>query len=263
MRHRLWSILAASASLLVLSACGSGAQSQAGTAYGPTQKLGDGTVRTYVTTDVAGIPSDVGIQLTESALNGLPPNDQEFILDFPQQVRATDFNHVMLNWNSHGHPPAGVFDVPHFDMHFYMDDNASVMAIDPHNPQFAAQASHLPDQKYVPSGYAPESGGPPAQVAVPMMGLHWEDHPNTFVPNHYNFTQVLLNGSWDGRYTFVEPMITRAWLLSKPPTVQGEVNQPAAFQRTGYFPTTYRIQYDDASKTYSISLGGMKMHQAG
>ena len=158
---------------------------------------------------------------------------------------------------------AGVFDVPHFDMHFYMTDKASVMAINPSDPNYATEAAHFPDSKYVPAGYEPESGSPPAKIATPMMGLHWEDNPAAYVPHHYNFTQTLINGSWDGKYTFVEPMITRDWLLSKPTPVRGDVPQPQAFQRAGYFPTTYRVQYDSTADAYSISLDGMKMHQAG
>jgi hypothetical protein len=93
------------------------------------------------------------------------------------------------------------------------------------------------------------------------MGLHWIDSTAGIVPGKYDFTQTLINGSWDGRYTFIEPMITRAWMLQKQ-AVQENIKQPQAYQRSGYFPTTYNVRYDDQAKEYWISLGGMVMRQA-
>jgi hypothetical protein len=231
---------------------------------GVPQPLGRGTVATYVTLDNAGNPTELGIRLSASALDGLPTEKASpanmTMLEFPAQAGRTDFNHATLDWNPHGHPPVGVFTVPHFDFHFYMSDEASVMAIDPHTPAGAAEAAHLPAPRYVPAGYAPELG-PPAVTAVPAMGLHWLVDPAAFVPHHYDFTQVLLNGSWDGRYTFVEPMVTRAWLLTKAGAT-GPVTQPAAFQRSGWFPTSYHVGYDPAADQYVIALTGLAMHQA-
>jgi hypothetical protein len=263
MRRCLWVALGFCVGLVLVTACGRVGQIESGTSYGPPQKLGNGTVRTYVTADTAGQPSEVGIELTAAALDGLPSHGPSttVMLDLPEQAGKTDFNHVMVNWNPDGHPPAGVFDKPHFDFHFYMTDMASVMAINPRNPHYAEQAAHLPEPRYVPAGYQPQPG-PSAQTAVPVMGLHWLDDPNAFVPNHYNFTHVLINGSWDGQYTFVEPMITRAWLLSKPPMIQDEITQPTNFEHTGYFPTVYRVRYDAVANTYQVSLAGMVMHEA-
>ena len=28
---------------------------------------------------------------------------------------------ALLNWNPHGHIPPGIYDRPHFDVHFYME----------------------------------------------------------------------------------------------------------------------------------------------
>jgi len=57
-------------------------------------------------------------------------------------------------------------------------------------------------------------------------------------------------------------MITRDWLLTKPATLQRQLSQPRVFQHTGYFPTIYRIGYDEAANAYEISLVGMVMRQA-
>jgi hypothetical protein len=250
--------------LAVLSGCGTEDATKAGTFFGPTQNVGNGTVRTYVTLDAAGHPIDVGVRMSREALDELPADDTVpptmTMLDFPDQAADTVFDHVMFNWNSHGHEPAPLFGKPHFDIHFYMTDTASVEAIAPSNPDFAVKAAHLPDAKYVPQDYAAVPG-PLVENTVPAMGLHWIDSTAGVVPGRYDFTQIFINGSWDGTYTFMEPMLTREWLETKP-TVQANIKQPQAFQKSGYFPTTYNVGYDDATGEYSIALGGMTMHQA-
>lgn len=56
-------------------------------------------------------------------------------------------------------------------------------------------------------------------------------------------------------------MMTREWMMTKQ-AIQEGIKQPQAYQRSGYFPTTYSVRYDDEAKEYSISLGGMVMRQA-
>jgi hypothetical protein len=262
-RHR-WPalLLAGCCALILVSACGG--SGKAGTVFGAPQSLGNGSVRSYVTLDPAGDPTEVGIRLTATALDGLPAEDtvppRMTMLALPPPASATVFDHIMLNWNSHGHPPAELFGRPHFDFHFYLADAASVMAINPAAPDFAARAAHHPESKYVPKDYVPDPA-PIAQAAVPGMGLHWFDSTEDFVPGRYVFTQTFINGSWDGRYTFMEPMLTRQWLLTKA-SVREDIKQPAAYQRGGYFPTVYQVHFDDAAKEYVISLGGLVRHDA-
>jgi hypothetical protein len=268
MRPRLGIMVAMCAGFLFLGACGGSVEERSvdksGTFFGAPQNMGNGSVKTYVTLNSAGNPADIGIRMSGASLDGLPDKDavppKMAMLNLPEQAASTVFDHVMLNWNSHGHEPVGLFDKPHFDFHFYMTDMASVMAIDPTSKDFATRAAHFPEAKYVPRDYVPQPG-PPAHTAVPAMGLHWIDTPQSLVPHKYNFQHVLLNGSWDGRYTFIEPMITKAWLLTKS-SVQEKIKQPQAYQRSGYFPTTYNVHYDATSDEYVISLGGMIMHQA-
>ena len=139
------------------------------------------------------------------------------MLDFPDQAEATAFDHVMLNWNPQGHEPAELFGKPHFDFHFDMVDMATIEAISPDDPNYAAKAEHAPEARYVPQDYAVPPGAPVAAQAVPGMGVHLVDSSDTsLVPGAYDFKQIIINGTWDGRYTFIEPMITREWLLTKP-----------------------------------------------
>lgn len=264
MRRRVGPILAACVALTLLAGCSNGQTNKSGTFFGPPQSIGNGTAKTYVTLDNAGKASEVGVRMSAASLDGLPAEDavppQMLVLSLPQQASTTVLDHVMLNWNSHGHAPAVLFGKPHFDIHFYMVDAASVAKINPSSPDFATRAAHLPDAKYVPQGYVAPPGSA-VENTVPAMGLHWIDSTAGIVPGKYDFTQTLINGSWDGRYTFIEPMMTRAWMLQKQ-TVQENIKQPQAYQRSAYFPTTYNVRYDDQAKEYWISLGGMVMRQA-
>jgi len=234
------------------------------TYFGQPQRIGNGTVKTFVRPDPSGQPAELGLVMTASSMEGLPAEDTVpptmLMLGFPPEAKATVLDHVMMNWNSHGHKPAEVFGTPHFDFHFYLSDAASVMAIDPGSADFATRSAHLPEARYMPRDYKPEPGLPGANT-VPAMGLHWVDSSARIVPGEYQFTQIFINGSWDGRYTFMEPMFTRDWLLTHP-TLQANIKEPTAYQRDGYYPTTYSVRFDDVAQEYWISLGGLRMRHA-
>lgn len=266
-RWRPRQVLSAAMLLVVLTGCGGPGAPVKQTAQflGPTQPLGEGSARTYVLADRDGHPSEVGIRLTATAMAGLPDADkgQPVMLSFPPQAPGTVFTHVMLNWNPHGHDPVALYGRPHFDVHFDMVDHAAIAAITPNDPDYATKAAHLPDPKYVPRDYIIPPGPPVAVQAVPGMGLHLTDGTDkTLVPGSYDFTRIFINGTWDGQYTFMEPMLTRAWLLTKPNLPVEPIKQPLAYQRTGYYPTTFAVHFDDRANEYVIALGGLTMRTA-
>ena len=80
------------------------------------------------------------------------------------------------------------------------------------------------------------------------------------IPGVYDFTQTFINGSWDGNYTFMEPMMTREWLLTKP-MIREDIKQPLAYQHTAYYPTVYSVRFDDAADEYDIALEQMMMRK--
>jgi hypothetical protein len=248
--------------------------------YGTTVALGNGRARSYVTVDAQGAPTEVGVALDERALEGLPSAGtghhgghampHTFLLDLPSQD-GVPFKFVELNWNPAGHEPEGVYqDVPHFDFHFYTITKAEREAIVPSDPQFAAKADNTPSGDYVPSFNSPlgPPNAPPSAIAVPMMGVHWVDlrsaelqallgRPEAYKP----FTATFIHGSWDGRYIFWEPMITRAHILEKrtttDPAVRDEiipVPTPVRYHVAGYYPAAYRITWDEEAKEYRIAL---------
>src|SRR6185437_6796672 len=173
-----------------------------------------------------GTPVKLGIALSERALDGLPGGEASsmYLLPLPVQAPAP-YELVELDWNPQGHPPMGVYTVPHFDFHFYTITRAERDAIMPSDPHYAMEANNLPTDGFVPPAYAPLAGPgqTPADVAVPMMGLHWEDllspelqallgHPE----NYHPFDKTFIYGSWNGQFIFYEPMVTRAFLQTKP-----------------------------------------------
>jgi len=258
----------------------SGADAPAtGTIYGDPVTVGRGTVRAYVT-ERDGAPAEIGVALSEAALEGLPTTGaghhggdgpvHQYVLDLPS-TSAAPFRFVEVNWNPMGHEPDGVYqDVPHFDFHFYTVSLAERDAIVPTDPAWAAKANAVPTGDYVPP-FALQLGPPgatAADVAVPKMGVHWVDARSAELqqllgkPEAYRpFTRTFIIGSWDGRFHFWEPMITRAHLLAKKDAADGAVRDevipisvPARYHVPGYYPTAYRITWDREAREYRVAL---------
>jgi hypothetical protein len=250
--------------------------------YGDPVKLGNGRARAYVLFDErTGAPRELGVALDEAALDGLPAAGSghhgdamvmthEYILALPAGNK-TPFTFVEMNWNPMGHEPEGVYqDVPHFDFHFYTIAKAARDSIVPTNADFEKKGGNLPASEFVPP-FNVALGPPglePAKLVVPMMGLHWVDvrsaelqkllgKPEAYKP----FTATFIYGSWDGRFHFWEPMVTRAHILSKKdatdPAVRDQVipiSMPAKYQAPGYYPAAYRVAWDAAAREYRIAL---------
>lgn len=289
MKQRLVHGLAVSlaASVVLLAACSTdaptGVQSQSDGAvtfsrdgynqagahrqYGTPVKVGNGTARAYVVADArhGQAPLELGVALSSGALDALPTDGMHmYLLPLPQLAPAP-YKLVELDWNPTGHPPEGVYTFPHFDFHFYFISLAERNAIVPSDPNYATEADNLPIGAFVPPLYAPLAGPgqTPADVAVPMMGLHWEDLTSPELQNllgnpsaYQQFTRTFIYGSWNGQFIFAEPMVTRAFLLSKP-DVSAPVRVPQRYPTAGYFPTSYRVTYDAQAGETRVALTSM------
>ena len=218
----------------------------------------------------------MGVAMTEAALTNLPntpnapsPSAVMLQLALPTDAPVTGYNHVMLDWNPQGHEPAQVYTLPHFDFHFYQVTPAQVMAIMPTDPQFAAKSASLPAAQFVPTGYQAAStlaGIPAAAAVVPMMGLHWLSVTSPELqppPAGKSFTETFIYGSYDGKFIFLEPMITKAYLESLKNTAGMTRNLGTAAQvaTPGYYPAAYAIRYDATAKEYRISLENLTFRQ--
>jgi Domain of unknown function (DUF5602) len=266
-RHvsRAVALFAAAALAVSLTACSSVAQaSKAGTFYGSELGLGKGKVKTYVVTDNDGKPTELGFAFDAATFQGLPepphteagPPLPSQPLYFPDEAKGVAVDHGTFDFVPGGHPPPGVFDLPHFDVHFFYLTQQEVEEINPKNADFAVRGMKLPDEKFVPEDFGAIPNTPPEEAVVPGMGQHLVDMTVPVVPGEYRFTEIIINGSWDGKYAFVEPMVTLDYLLSKP-SVTNDLKLPQEYQKTGLYPTKYSITYDAASDAYKISLSGL------
>lgn len=239
--------------LLALAGCDDAVTPDQRTVYGTPQRLGDGTARTYLVVE-DDVPVEFGVALTEKALEGLPSQEggaghssvSELILPLPGR-NPTPFRLVELNWHPGGHPPAP-YGQPHLDFHFYTITLEERNKIDPLDPLFNEKAKRYPSDGYMPAGYLPTPD------AVPRMGVHWVN-PASPELNGQPFTRTFLYGSWDRRTIFLEPMITREYLESKP-SVTEQIPIPSKYEPGGYYPTSQLIQWDAARKEYRIGVGG-------
>ena len=219
---------------------------RSGTFYATTTtSMEAGSGRAYITLDAAGAPTELGLAITESALAALPTTNSEYVFALPSQASVTAYRHAVVNWMPAGHEPTPYL-VPHFDVHFYMISEQARNAITPADPAYATKLALQPPANFLPAGYVMDTG-------MPRMGMHWLDSASPELSGS-PFTSTYLYGSYDGKITFVEPMIAKSYLDSKPSLVKRSVTLPQLGSTTGYQATGYSIVYDEAKREYRIAL---------
>jgi hypothetical protein len=236
--------------LLMVGAAGAAAPqpgASSATQLGERKPLGDGYAQSWVRRDANGSVIAFGLSFDEAALNNLGLKPAEVVLALPAGANLP-FKTAIVDWNPQGHPPAHVYDVPHFDFHFYTIDETTRMAIGPNGP--AATATPAPD--IVPAGFITDGG------TVPMMGKHYlaaslpEFHGGTF-------TATPIYGYYDSHLVFVESMVTVTSLRAKR-TLGGSLAQPARFEKPGTYPAQWSIGYDAAAHRYEVAFGALAPH---
>ncbi|GAB1644472.1 hypothetical protein [Krasilnikovia sp. MM14-A1259] len=255
--------------------------------YGPAVPVGSGTVR--IATQRSGSrPVSMAFVFDRSMLTGLPTelsdgkhcydvdgngtidrnteciHEHEFMLELPRAFREKvggPFRWAMLNWDPHGHAPDPIYGVPHFDLHFYLQDMAETMAIGT-GPcggmnlvdcdDYARARVPVP-AKYLPAGYVD------IDAVVPGMGNHLGD-PSAPEFNGQPFTHTFMYGAYDGDITFYEPMIKKAWLddvaAGRAAGSCTPLKAPAAWATGGWYPTQYCIAYRPNRQDFTVSLTG-------
>jgi hypothetical protein len=236
--------------------------------YGPAVTLGEGTVRTYLVVDANGDPAELGFAISENALATLPdladkPPMESFLtldLEFPEGTPAP-YRLAGFDWNPKGHPPVGVYTVPHFDFHFYTIDAATKNAIMPgetdapgENFDFTGTAFEQRGMKAPPAGHLPAAYIYGPGSTVPMMGAHWVD-PASHEFHGKPFDKTFIYGTWEGEVIFLEPMITKAYIESTPEGTIA-ITAPEEIATPGWYPAAYRVRFDSETKEYRIALTG-------
>jgi len=214
--------------------------------YGVPVRVGNARARTYVVLDerAGGTPLEIGVALDGDALEGLPA---------PMPTQG------------------------HFDFQFYNVDRATRDGIDPtrmSEAEYAARSAAFPSAPEVPPFYVPlvMPGTPPRAEA--RMGMHWGDvrspelqvivgNPTAYRP----FTTTFFRGSWDGRFIFDEPMITRDFLLARraaqaPAERDSVMALPTAASYTpaGFHPAGYHVGWDEQAREYRVGLTALVRH---
>ncbi|MFV0132072.1 hypothetical protein ACLGIH_02180 [Streptomyces sp. HMX87] len=254
-------------------------------AYGPAERLGEGRIRVF-REDADDRPRSLGVVLSASALTGLPttPTDGEHCLDADGDGRVhpshecvgghglelslpdgpagragpgLPFRWVLFNWNPQGHKPHGRYDVPHFDVHFYLVPRETrdgirlgrcALLIDCAQLSTAAEpvpAAHLPE------GYPASS----PETAEGAMGEHLDSRPASAgsLTGH-----TFIYGAYGGEIVFMEPMLTKAFLeglrATPPHRTCAPVPQPRAWRAPGWYPTRYCMAYRPAHDDYTVTL---------
>ena len=260
-------ILLALPLLAVLTSCNKdkdNASKNGGIFKGPVTQFHAGKTWTWGELDANGNPLRIAISIDDAAMNSLDEGGllrtthgtENMTLVFnPRIVAATPFVHALLDWNPHGHEPAGIYDVPHFDFHFYMTSVADREAIPPYEVD-STGFLNFPAPGYMPTTmpnlYVPTPGG------VPAMGAHWIDISTPEI-NGGIFTQTFLYGSYNGKATFYEPMITKAFLDANA-TFTRNIPTPNRFAKAGYYPTSMRVEH--ANGVTNVILENFVLRQA-
>ncbi len=226
--------------------------------YGAGVPLGRGIARTYLVQAEDG-SVELGVAISEDAVGSLPGPEApgavimpDGLSTFPFELalpepNTTPYRHVVLDWNPGGHEPSGLYDLPHIDFHFYLIESEARLAIDPRDPTFVEKAARYPEPALIPQGYfAPEP------AAVPAMGVHWLD-PASPELNGEMFSRTFLFGSWDGEVIFAEPMITIAYLETKP-NVTVPVPLAERSLASGPLPAGYTVRWDAEAREYQVGI---------
>lgn len=211
---------------------------------GEWSEFGGGRVRTWVRLDANGHPHAIGVQFSEEMLSDLGAL-KSITMVLPPEAGVSPFYNVDLDWRPQGHNPKE-YRKAHFDFRFFLitEENRGLIKDEHFDTNYIK-----PEPKYVPAFYAP------AEITFRVdynVGQRFWSMKSPEVDGD-PFIQSLNFGFWHGHLVYVEPMITLAFLESRE-NYMGEILQPREYEKSGFYPTMYRIEYVADSGEYIISL---------
>lgn len=255
---------------------------------GQSWSFGNGAVTAFAELTEDRAPSAIGLIYTKGALEGMPTavSDQhhcfdrdsngtvdqstecfmshEAVIPLPDAIATrTDipFKWVLFNWNPMGHLPPGIYDVPHFDVHFYIEPIADVFAIQdgPCGPEFVRCDQFERGKRGLPENYIhPDYKN--VDAVAPAMGNHLIDLTGPEF-NGGKWERNWIFGTYDGKITFYEEMLTLEYLKSQPNTCNA-IKSPPAVAISGFYPSKSCIRYDPSTDEYSVSMDGFEYREA-
>ncbi len=288
-RVSIFAVLAAVTCVLIVDACREArGKGLSDVTLGAEARLGEGIVTSFARFNRQREPLAIGVIFSAGTLNVLPTarSDEhrcfdhdgdgtieadaeclpthERVIPLPTEAsRRSDipFKWVLLNWNPTGHAPPHIYGLPHFDIHFYMEPIENVFALmpGPCGEEFLRCDQFERAVRPVPSNYLHQDYKN-VDAAVPAMGNHLVD---LTAPEFHGdvFTRTWMFGSYDGRITFYEEMVTRDFLAGDP-NVCFEIKSPPAVEVAGYYPTQSCFRFDAKTKEHSVSMEGFVYREA-
>jgi hypothetical protein len=242
--------------------------------------VGTGRISTYAEMEARGGPRAIGVSFSSSFVNAPPTShsderrcadrNKDGVVDRPAECSMwhewavplpedaanrpdVPFKWALVNWNPVGHIPPGVYDLPHFDVHFYLEPKEQVFAIEPGpcGPEFVRCDQFDQAKQPVPGNYI-HPDYKDVDAIAPAMGNHLIDLTSPEFEGQ-RFTRTWIFGIYGGRITFYEEMLTRDYILSKPDRCN-PIKTAAAVDRAGYYPTVSCVRYDAARDAYNVSM---------
>ncbi len=256
------------------------AAAPAGRVLGAESEIGKGTVSTYTEISAQGELRTIGIVFSPGALDGLPTDGSDFhhcfdknqdgavdrateclhsfehVLPLPDAVarrKDVPFKWVLLNWNPHGHMPPGIYDLPHFDVHFFMEPIAKIFALQagPCGPELMRCDQFEVAKQPVPSNYI-HPDFKDVDGVVPAMGNHLVDLTGPEFQKQ-PFTRSWIFGSYGGRIIFYEEMVAHRTLVNTTQSCS-PIKQPKGVATAGYYPTLSCLRHDATTGDTTVSL---------
>jgi hypothetical protein len=140
-----------------------------------------------------------------------------------------------------------VYDVPHFDFHFYLVSRAAQEKVRFHNDAESGQPQQQAPAELLPQGYAIPPG-----TAVPKMGVHAINMSSGELHGQ-PFTATFIYGYYNRKQTFLEPMVSLDYLLSKP-SFSTAITRPSHYSKPGVYPGAYSVKYVASNDVYEVLL---------
>lgn len=276
------------AALTVLSGCSSGPAVTSRHAAGPSTHIGRGQVHTFATLETDGSPRAIGVAFTASALQYPPTSmsDGTHCHDYDNDGRIEEhsecmptharviplpdivatradvpFKWVLFHWNPGGHEPPGIYDVPHFDVHYMMEPIESIFALQPGTCGIGKMRCDQYERarKPLPANYM-HPDYKDVDAVIPAMGNHLIDVTGPEF-NGSPFRRTFIFGAYDGRVTFYEEMVTRDFLLAQPNECY-PIKSPEAVAISGYYPTKSCFRHNARSNETTVSVEGFQYRTA-
>lgn len=247
---------------------------------GAVVKMGEGQVETFADVTSGDNLIKLGAHFSEKAVNSPPEaltdgnrcydhNENgeierekecslwhEKIIPLPPEISRNEdipFKWALVNWNPQGHIPPGVWNKPHFDVHFYIEPIENIFALERGEcgPEFMRCDQFEVATKPVPEQYMhPDYVN--VKAAAPAMGNHLVD--TTAAEFHGEpFTRSWIYGSYDGRVIFYEEMLAQEYMRSQPSDCYPIKTTPEV-ALSGYYPETVCARADEEMGGVSVTL---------